>query len=150
MILIDVFELIFVVVFLTAIITNVLTIPEQLSKKDFSSIDQGKKNIVKEKRWEKRIRNSLFWVMLVGVLAVFLFFYFRFKEYKWIFLFFSLYVYLKYIIHTYQSISVLKKIAMSNEAQQLSRQENNALLFISTLFCVLNMMRIPENVVDLY
>lgn len=71
MILIDVFELIFVVVFLIAIITNVLTIPEQLSTKDFLPMDQGKEDVVKEKRWEKRIRNSLFGVMLIGLLAGF-------------------------------------------------------------------------------
>lgn len=149
MILIDVFELIFVVVFLIATITNVLTIPEQLSTKAFSPMDQGKGDVVKEKRWEKRIRNSLFGVMLIGLLAGFLFLNFRFKEYRWIFLIFSLSVYLEHIINTYQSISVLKKILMSNEDQPLSGRENNALLFISVFLCVLNMMRIPENAIKL-
>lgn len=149
MILIDVFALIFVVVFLTATITTVLTIPEQLNTKDFSPMDQGKSDVVKEKRWEKRIRNSLFGVMLIGLLLGFLLLYFRFRKYSWIILFFSLEIYLEYAIDAYKSVSVLKNIVMSNEDQPLSRQENNALLFVSAFLCVLNMMRIPENVIKL-
>ena len=149
MILINIFESTFAVVFFTAVITSLFTIPEQLSTKNLSSINQERKDCIKEEKWEKRVRNSLFGLMIIGLLACFLLLIFRFEKYSWIILFFSLTMYLEYTINTYQSVSVLKNVVTSNEEQALSMRENNALLFVSAFLCVLSTMRIPENAIDL-
>ena len=149
MIIINVFESIFTVVFLMAVITSLFTIPEQLSTKDYSLIDHGKKDFVKEEKWEKRIRNSLSGLVIIGMLVGALILIFIFKKYSWILLFFSLATYLEYVVNTYQSVSVLKNVVTSNEEQPLSRRENNALLFVSAFLYILSTIRIPENVIEL-
>lgn len=150
MILINVLSLIFIVIFLTSEITSLFTIFAQLSTKDFSMMDQRETDVEEEKRWEKRIRDSLsVFMFIIGVVFVFLFFKLKFKKYSWIFLFFSVTFYLEYIINTYESISVLKRVVMSNESQPLSRQENNALLYVSSFLSFFNMIQIPKTVIEL-
>lgn len=53
MTLINISKLIFAGVFFAEVLTSLFTLPEQLSAKDVSSIDQGEKDSVRETSYEK-------------------------------------------------------------------------------------------------
>lgn len=144
--LIEAFELLFASVFLVASFSNIFTIPDQLNKKNSDTCGQA--NNAKQRKWDKRIRNSLYGLMVIGSLAGFIILILKFKKYRWILFCLSLTTYLEYTVNTYQSVSVLKDLVTSREEQPLSEREDNALLFVSNVLCLLIVTQIPQNMIE--
>lgn len=147
--LINAFYIIFIFSACIVQITSRSLSSEQESAKDLLSMDKRIIDAVEIENWEKRLQNSLKVLSCCILLAGVFFLSFKLKKYSWILIFFSLATYLRYMINTYQSVSVLKNIVNSTKEQPLSNQEYNALVLILDAFLFVVVMGIPEKLLKL-